>query len=598
MLKNTFFSRIILINCLIVSSFSFGQTVVNNNLTVEQYVQNVLIGAGVSVSNIQFNGGPANIVNESVGEFTAPVGYFGLTSGLIMGSGDVQLASQANTGGGSSLGGSGNAGVDPDLQSITPNQIYDESVVEFDFVPSGSLISFRYVFASEEYDEYVCGVVNDAFGFFLTGPNPGGGNYTASNIALIPDPANPGSYTTTAVSINTVNLGVSGAFGDPAQCDGIDPNWAAYNVFYAGSNVGTNYEYDGNTVVLTAQAAVVCGQTYHIKLAIGDAGDNAWDSGVFLEGGSFSSDAVNISVATVNGDTTVIEGCTSAEFIFSRPQSQLTDTLVINYQLTGTATQGTDYNNMTNPVVFLPGEDTVILVLNPADDGIDDGFESVIVTAFTVNECGDTLVSTDTLYILDAPNAIISASVLEGCEPLEVTFTNTSTDADSYDWDFGNGQSTVVTNTNAQTQTYNVPGIVEMIATYDGICPDTATVSINAYVCGCTDPLATNYNPLATVDDGTCYYPYPTVEAPNVFTPNEGNENPFFELNTTNATSIELRITNRWGIVMFEATGLNPVWDGTSDGKDADEGVYFYQYKVTGVTGDVLEGHGFVHLIR
>lgn len=597
MLKIAAIAGFFLITNLISNSLSYGQTVVNNNLTVEQYIQNVLIGGGVTVSNIQFNGGPANIVSESVGEFTAPVGYFGLNSGLIMGSGDVQLAAQANIGGGSALGGSGNMGVDPDLQSITPNQIFDEAVVEFDFVPAGNLLSFRYVFASEEYDEFVCGTVNDAFGFFLTGPNPGGGNYTATNIALIPDPANPGAYTNTPVSINTVNLGVSGG-GDDTECDAIDPNWASYNVFYAGSNLTTNYEYDGNTVVLTAQAAVECGQTYHIKLGIGDAGDEVWDSGVFLEAGSFSSEAVDISVATVNGDTTVIEGCTTAEFIFSRPQSQLSDTLVISYELTGTSVEGTDYNDMTNPVVFLPGEDTIVLTLNPADDGIDDGFESVIVTAYTINECGDTLVSTDTLYILDAPFAALSASVLEGCEPLEVTFTNSSTDADSYDWDFGNGQSTTVTNTNSQTQVYSTPATIELIATYDGICPDTATVSINAYVCGCTSPTATNYNPNATVDDGSCFYPNPTVVAPNVFTPNNDEENTVFELNTTNATSIELRITNRWGQVMFEGTGLNPVWDGKSKGKDVEEGVYFYQYKVTGITGEVLEGHGFLHLIR
>ena len=104
MLKKVFFAGIVLINCLIFNSFSYAQTVVNNNQTVEQYVQNVLIGVGVSVSNIQFNGGPANIVSESVGEFTAPVGYFGIGSGFMMGSGDVNLAEQPNTGGGSSLG--------------------------------------------------------------------------------------------------------------------------------------------------------------------------------------------------------------------------------------------------------------------------------------------------------------------------------------------------------------------------------------------------------------------------------------------------------------------------------------------------------------
>jgi gliding motility-associated-like protein len=577
---------------------SFGQTTVTNNMTVEQYVQNVLLGGGVTVSNIQFNGGAATIVSESVGEFNAPVGNFGLVNGLILGSGNVQLAAQANLGGGSSLGGAGTQGVDTDLQSITPNQIFDEAVIEFDFVPAGNLISFRYVFASEEYPEYVCGSVNDAFGFFLTGTNPAGGMYNAANIALIPDPANPGFFTTTAVSINTVNPGVSGSNGQAGNCDAIDPNWATYSVFYAGNNVTTNYEYDGNTVVLVAQASVECGETYHIKLAIGDAGDPVFDSGVFLEGGSFASEAVDIAVATVNGDTNVIEGCTNAQFIFTRPASQLGDTLIVDYDLEGVAVEGTDYNNMVNPVTFLPGEAQIVLTLDPVDDGIDDGPETVIITAFTVNDCGDTLVSTDTLYILDAPEAIFSASTVDGCEPLDVTFTNSSKHSDNYAWTFGNGQTANVNNLNAQTQTYIAPGTAQLIVSFDGQCPDTATIAINAYVCGCTDPLATNYNPVATVNDGSCIFPYPTVIAPNVFTPDGNEENPFFELITTNATHIEFTITNRWGITMYKGSGINPVWDGKVNGNPASEGVYFYEYTVTGVTGDTLEGHGFVELIR
>lgn len=280
----------------ICSLGSKAQLTVDNTLTVEQYIQNVLLGGGVTIQNVEFNGGPANIQNEQVGELTDPGSNMGFTNGLIMGSGDVTMAEQANTGGGSSLGGPGTMGSDTDLQSITPNQIWDECVIEFDFVPSGDTISFNYVFASEEYEEYVCGSVNDAFGFFLSGTNPSGGMYNATNIALIPDPTNPGQYTSTPVSINTVNPGVAGSAGTPGNCDAIDPNWASYNVFYT-QNPGNNYEYDGRTVILTAAAAVNCGETYHIKLAIGDGGDNVFDSGVVLEANSFNSSGLSITAS-------------------------------------------------------------------------------------------------------------------------------------------------------------------------------------------------------------------------------------------------------------------------------------------------------------
>ncbi len=177
--------RLILL-LLLLPVFCLGQLTVNNtSMTVEQYIQNILLGGGVSISNVQFNGGTASINNNQVGSFNDPNSNIGLASGLIMGSGNVQMAAQQNTGPGSSLGGTGNTGTDTDLQSITPNQIYDECVIEFDFIPEGDTISFNYVFASEEYPEYVCGSVNDAFGFFLTGTNPNGGAYNAQNIALI-----------------------------------------------------------------------------------------------------------------------------------------------------------------------------------------------------------------------------------------------------------------------------------------------------------------------------------------------------------------------------------------------------------------------------
>ncbi len=246
-----------------------AQVAVNNTNTVASYVQNVLLGGGITVSNITFNGAPASVVNTQVGEFTDPTSSIGLPAGMILGSGNVMLAQQPNTGGSSSLGGTGTSGTDPDLLAINaPSNIFDEAVLEFDFIPTGDTLRFNYVFASEEYEEYVCATVNDAFGFFLTGNNPLGGTYNSQNIALVPNPLVPGTFTTTPVTINTINPGVAGAFGNAATCATLDPNWASYNVFYQSNTGGTSYEYDGRTVVLPIEALVNCGETYHIKIAI------------------------------------------------------------------------------------------------------------------------------------------------------------------------------------------------------------------------------------------------------------------------------------------------------------------------------------------
>jgi gliding motility-associated-like protein len=386
-------------------------TVDNTSQSVEQWVQNVLAGPGVIITNVEFNGSAADALlpNEQVGSFNDVNSDVGLSAGVVLGSGDVTMAAQLNTGGGNSLGGTGNQGVDADLASITPNDIFDESIVEFDFVPAGDTISFNYVFASEEYEEFVCGSVNDAFGFFLSGTNPLGGTYIAQNIALIPDPLNPGIYTTTPVSINTVNQGTNGTTGipDTTSCSDIDPNWSSYSVFYTPNTTNT-YEYDGKTVVLQARAYVNCGETYHIKLAIGDGGDNVWDSGVFLEEGSFTSEAVTVSVVTATGDSTVIEGCADATLNFTRPDT-LGD-LTVHFAIGGNAINGVDYVQIADSITFLAGQDTATLNINPiADFDFTEGQDTISITAFTINACGDTITSTGYIYILDLPNMIIDS---------------------------------------------------------------------------------------------------------------------------------------------------------------------------------------------
>jgi hypothetical protein len=62
---------------------------------------------------------------------------------------------------------------------------------------------------------------------------------------------------------------------------------------------------------------------------------------------------------------------------------------------------------------------------------------------------------------------------------------------------------------------------------------------------------------------------------------------------------IRMVILNRWGNVMAEIYDVNGGWDGrTNNGALAAEGVYFVKYKITGLTGEVVEGHTFFHLFH
>jgi hypothetical protein len=55
--------------------------------------------------------------------------------------------------------------------------------------------------------------------------------------------------------------------------------------------------------------------------------------------------------------------------------------------------------------------------------------------------------------------------------------------------------------------------------------------------------------------------------------------------------------------VVFEGSSQdvtidNPAWDGTIDGQLATEGIYFYTYIATGLSGQEVKGHGFLHLAK
>ncbi|HMC98392.1 MAG TPA: choice-of-anchor L domain-containing protein, partial [Flavobacteriales bacterium] len=236
------------IGATLFTQISDGQLVVDDTMTPQQLVQNVLLGGGVTVSNITFNGvSNPGTAQEGTGSFTQATGDLGLAAGLILSSGYAPSA----------VGPSSNFssdtfianGTDPDLESLIGGPVTDMSILEFDFIPTGDTLRFRYVFGSEEYPEWICSY-NDAFGFFLSGPGFAG-PYTngAVNIAVLPDGVTP-------VTINNVNNGLNNDPFDPT-CPAANPQ------YYVDNQVGTTIAFDGFTTVLTAFALVTCGQQYH-----------------------------------------------------------------------------------------------------------------------------------------------------------------------------------------------------------------------------------------------------------------------------------------------------------------------------------------------
>lgn len=230
---------------------------------------NVLVGCGIIIDDVAFKGSA-----DSAGTFSGGASIIGFDSGVILSSGRVSSVIGPNVQDG--ISNTIGTGTDADLQALIPGfSVEDVTVLEFDFIPSSTTVSFDYVFASDEYNEYVYSSFNDVFGFFLNG----------ANVALVPG-------TALVVSIDNVNGG--NPYGDPN---------ASYPQYYINNDTSDggpflNTEMDGLTVVFTVTATVNANEVNRIRLGVGDAGDTIFDSNVFIRAGSFASKCVD---ATAGG---------------------------------------------------------------------------------------------------------------------------------------------------------------------------------------------------------------------------------------------------------------------------------------------------------
>lgn len=368
-------------------------TTTTPNITPVQAVEDILLSAGVNAFNITYNGSAANANNQqaNVQEFDATNTGFPLAEGVLMSTDGPTLN-------------------DPDLSTLTGGSYTNGAIIEFDFVATGDTLSFNYIFASSEYTSYTCSSFNDVFGFFLSGPGINGPfSNNAVNIATVPGTSVP-------VAINTVNSGTSSS-ASTAECDAADPNWQSNSVYFTtgnntlfSSSPSPMSSFNGSTVVLPANADLICGDTFHIKLAVSNDVDQALNSGVFLEAKSFTTGAVEISenaTNTVNAlDTLLVEGCSELSIDFLRPDgADPNDTIVTDIIYSGDATVNSDFNPIVagDSVTFYPGDDTLSYIFSPTADGVDEPAEEITISTVTITQCGDTVYSELTYWIVDSP---------------------------------------------------------------------------------------------------------------------------------------------------------------------------------------------------
>ncbi|MBC3847260.1 T9SS type B sorting domain-containing protein [Winogradskyella echinorum] len=247
--------------------FTYAQQIsTDNSQQPNQLIQNLVGDNCASASNItsSINGSVNNIM--SYGSFDKGASNFPLDSGIVLSTGNV--TSVGNDVISENLSdGEIDWGTDPDVENILGiSQTLNATSIEFDFVSANNFVAFKYLFASDEYQqEYPC-TFQDVFAILI---KRAGTADPYVNIALVPD---TNSYVTT----NTIHPDISGF------CE------AENEDYFQGYNSG-NTNFNGSTVVLNATSEIIPNVTYHIKFVIADHIDERFDSAVFIEAEGFGS---------------------------------------------------------------------------------------------------------------------------------------------------------------------------------------------------------------------------------------------------------------------------------------------------------------------
>jgi gliding motility-associated-like protein len=499
-------------------------------------------------------------------------------------------------------------------QTFSVGGVFDVAILEFDFVASGPLLTFKYVFGSDEYLTYVNSQYNDVFSFLISGPgltgpyaSPAAFPDGAQNIAGVPnsDPFLP-------ITISSVNNVLNNQ----------------YYINNPGNAVNNTISCTGFTDSLRVYADLQCGQTYHMKLAIADGSDNGLKSLVVFEEGSFQISGAGIEAYSVGAPTgfdelVLIEGCLDGE-LRVQPPACAAEILDVDFVYSGIAINGVDYDLLPS-TLSLQGAEVLIPII-PAADGINEGDESLQIVMNFINLEGEPDSDTTNIVIRDYVNpsvdlktvyicnndTTVSPVITGGFAPFGYTWWD-GTEAPSHTFAVGDAGSYSVTINDWCSNTFSTD--------FDVVEPGPIVVAPLVYNCfgQQTEDLARAGAPpysVAYSEDSLSLFDYAVLaefygtyyvtftdqcgsagtttivtqrcdtRIPNVFTPNGDGKNDTFEIfGIEGFRGSVLQVFDRWGTMIFEDTDYKNNWNG----EDFADGVYFYIF--TRSDGEVMTGN-------
>lgn len=217
------------------------------------------------------------------------------------------------------------------------------------------------------------------------------------------------------------------------------------------------------------------------------------------------------------------------------------------------------------------GDNTSSGIQNPTHAYSSASNYTVALTVTSSFGCKDTVIKQITVIPGPSANFTINPDPLEALET--GNFTDLSTGPSSLiNWYWGFGDESA-SNQQNPTHSYNVPGDYSVYL---------AVKDIN----GCIDTVRKEITVVLLPD------------VPTAFSPNADGQNDYFLVRGGPFKTIDVRIYNNWGQLIFETNNQSDGWNGTFNGTEQPIGVYVWVVEVEMLNGKKIKKTGDVTLLR
>lgn len=442
-----------------------------------------------------------------------------------------------------------------------------------------------------------------------TGPN-GFTSFLANPVIPSSVSANAGTYTVVVTSINgctdseitnvVVNaIPVASAINDGPHCAGETVNLTATGgISYAWSGP-SGFSSSAANPAITAATPTVSG-TYTVVVS-GTGGCTATAASTVLVN-SLPSVSCSNGGPYCTGENILLSAQGASDYYWAGPSgfgsnSQTPEIVASQLTHTGTYTVvGTDLNGCMN------SSNTTVVVNQSPDINISGDTEICENETTVLSASGATtyiwstgaVTSSVTIGGITSATYFVTGS-MGGCtniDSISVTVNPDPVANAGADSTINQGESVQLDGSGGVLYSWTPPDNLSDPTIANPVCTaeDTTiyilTVS-NEYGCTDTDTVIIRVD----ADCGSIY-------VPNAFSPNGDQKNDVFGVMNRCLETLNLKVYNQWGNLVYETTDPNGRWDGNFDGTMSESGIYSYWFDGTLRDGTAVNGQGNFVLIR